>query len=301
MLGRQVAGRTHLRAVIMPPELVAVDLDGTLIGKTETVSQKAAAALRGVTVAIVSGRPLASVAHVAASVGARFAIPLNGAAVIDLQGSHTLWVHNGFERSTLTGLVEEAAKRGVRATCHALAAWYVSEIDAIVRTLAERHRVTPIVAEWTDIPSPILKVQITGTPATLAELRAAMPTTVVVSAARDHIASYLEISPPGVDKAGGIGRLIKHLDVGWASVMVLGDGENDIPACRKAGIAVAIGDANPGLVAVATHVVRSTPEEDAVAIAVAGLVHGDRTALARVRRTGSPGRAPRRREAGGQG
>ena len=77
----------------------------------------------------------------------------------------------------------------------------------------------------------------------------------------------LEILPPGCSKGAALKLLLKDLDIPAQQVMAIGDGENDIEMVQLAGTGVAVGNAHPGLKAVARHVVVSN-DEDGVAEAV---------------------------------
>jgi hydroxymethylpyrimidine pyrophosphatase-like HAD family hydrolase len=55
--------------------------------------------------------------------------------------------------------------------------------------------------------------------------------------------------PAGVDKGTGLRAALLHLDRDLADVLAIGDGENDLHLLRGAGLAVAVADAVPALIA----------------------------------------------------
>ena len=57
-------------------------------------------------------------------------------------------------------------------------------------------------------------------------------------------ATSLEISAQGVNKGIGLEKLCEHLHIPLASVIVVGDGDNDIMALQVAGLAIAVENAN---------------------------------------------------------
>lgn len=54
----------------------------------------------------------------------------------------------------------------------------------------------------------------------------------------------LEISAKGIDKGIGLEKLCQYLNISLSQTIVVGDADNDIGAMKKAGLAVAMGNAN---------------------------------------------------------
>jgi Cof subfamily protein (haloacid dehalogenase superfamily) len=77
---------------------------------------------------------------------------------------------------------------------------------------------------------------------------------------------FVEICPPGVDKATGLAVVAHALGVDPAEVLVFGDMPNDVPMFRWAGWArVAVSNAHPTVLALADEVTLSN-DEDGVAV-----------------------------------
>ncbi len=74
----------------------------------------------------------------------------------------------------------------------------------------------------------------------------------------------LELVPPGVDKGAGLALAAKLLGVPRQEVIAVGDGENDIPMLRWAGLGAAMGNA-PDSVKAAADIVIPSCEEDGAA------------------------------------
>lgn len=77
----------------------------------------------------------------------------------------------------------------------------------------------------------------------------------------------LEVVPKNSSKGTALKALLKELDIAPENVLAIGDGENDIEMIQLAGIGVAVGNASEKLKAVADHVVKSN-DEDGVADAL---------------------------------
>lgn len=65
----------------------------------------------------------------------------------------------------------------------------------------------------------------------------------------------LEISARGVNKGSGLERLCLHIGVPINECIVVGDADNDVEALKKAGLAVAMGNANSNVKKIADVVV----------------------------------------------
>lgn len=85
---------------------------------------------------------------------------------------------------------------------------------------------------------------------------------------------YCDVIPPGVDKGRLVELLAERLGVPLAEVLVLGDMENDIEMFRKAGFAVAMGNASEA-VKRAAHATTLSNDEEGFAAAIDRYVFGD--------------------------
>ena len=70
---------------------------------------------------------------------------------------------------------------------------------------------------------------------------------------------------PGISKADGLARHAARLGVGADRVIAFGDMPNDLSMFQWAGLAFAVGNAHPSVIAVADGVIGSV-EEDGVAV-----------------------------------
>lgn len=72
---------------------------------------------------------------------------------------------------------------------------------------------------------------------------------------------FLEIMPPGVDKAFAMEKLVEHLGLTPGEVICVGDGYNDVSMLKYAGLGVAMGNAHPGVQEHADYVTKSNDED----------------------------------------
>jgi hydroxymethylpyrimidine pyrophosphatase-like HAD family hydrolase len=97
----------------------------------------------------------------------------------------------------------------------------------------------------------------------LAVARRAVPPT--VASITQAGLGYIEICPPGVDKATGLAVVVTTLGVDPDDVLVFGDMPNDLPMFAWAGFGrVAVANAHPAVKAVADEITASN-DEDGVA------------------------------------
>lgn len=73
--------------------------------------------------------------------------------------------------------------------------------------------------------------------------------------------------PPGIDKALSIDRLIKKLKLTKENVVACGDGYNDLSMIQFAGLGVAMGNAQNGVLEAADFITLSN-DEDGVAYVI---------------------------------
>lgn len=251
--------------------LICLDVDGTLVGRAGAPSEvlwAAAAAARG------RGQRLTlCTARLAAGPTRTWAERL------DPEGWHVF--HTGAARwHPVTG---EVRTRPVPADavgrCHELAAergwvietysWddYVVDSDdplavAHAGLLGLAHRRRPVA----DLADEVVRVQFVVTDADAADAVAAAPAGTVASAAISPImpgAVFVSITAEGVSKADGVAAVADDLGVPLSDVMMVGDGHNDLPAIGVVGWGVAMGNAEPEVLAAARLVVGDVDDDGA--------------------------------------
>jgi hydroxymethylpyrimidine pyrophosphatase-like HAD family hydrolase len=261
--------------VTTPPQLVATDLDGTLVRSDGSVSPYTADVLArvealGVPVVFVTGRPLRWTEEVFEYVGEHgLAVVSNGALVWDVAGHRPR-----LERPIDPELGLEAC--GLLRSALADTAFAVETLDGISMEpgYLERHPVPPgarrgRIEELFDRPALKLLARHEELPPQefwdLAE--EAIGGRLVIT--WSSTSSLLEISAPEVTKASTLALLCADLGIDAADVMAFGDMPNDLPMLTWAGTSYAMANAHPTVLAAADH--QAPPnDEDGVARMLAG-------------------------------
>jgi hydroxymethylpyrimidine pyrophosphatase-like HAD family hydrolase len=120
--------------------------------------------------------------------------------------------------------------------------------------LALPHRRRPV----SDLANEVVRVQFVVSAADAAAALAAAPPGTSASAATSPVmpgAAFVSITAAGVSKAEGVGAVADDLGVLVSDVMMVGDGHNDLPAIEAVGWGVAMGNAEPEVIAAARLIV----------------------------------------------
>lgn len=260
----------------MTPQLVATDLDGTLVRPDGSVSAYTRDVLveleqRGVPVVFVTGRPLRWAEEVFKYVGSHgLAIVSNGALVWDVARGG---VHLERPVRPDVGLdVCRALREAVPGSSFAVESL---EGIALETDFMERHPVPPG-ARRVDFAQlfvqPALKVL-----ARHEELAAQDYWDQADAVVGDRMtitwsstSTLLEMSGAGVTKASTLQLVCDGLGVAAADVIAFGDMPNDLPMLTWAGTSYAMATAHPSVTEAADHVAPGN-DEDGVARVLAGV------------------------------
>lgn len=261
------------------PDLVASDVDGTLLDPTERVTDRTARVISrvlasGTPFVLVSGRPPRWIPRVAEAAGLTgYAVCANGASVYDIGADEVLHVRN-------------LSPMRLHDVVHAVEAALPDIRVAAERTVVGRHQPEPFAIEpgfrnpWgnpngeTDSPDLAPRAEVIGKPATKLLIRhpgmtsdrmAEVVETVLADMALEVTYSsnsgLLEISESGVTKASGLEWVCAALDIDPEKVVAFGDMPNDVPMLGWAGHGVAMANAHDDLLAVADEVTAPNSED----------------------------------------
>jgi Cof subfamily protein (haloacid dehalogenase superfamily) len=261
------------------PALVASDVDGTLLGPDQRITDRTAGAIARVLVedvpfVLVSGRPPRWIPRIAEAAGLTgYAVCANGAVVYDIGTDEVLMV-----RELPTVVLHDV----VAAVTAALPEVRV----AAERTALGRHQDAPFAIEsgfrnpWgnpdgeTDEPDVAPRAEVIGRAASKLLLRhRGLDSQALAEAVRTVLADVdleityssnsglIEISTAGVTKASGLAWVCELLDVAADQVVAFGDMPNDVPMLSWAGHGVAMANAHAELLAVADEVTAPNSED----------------------------------------
>jgi hypothetical protein len=243
---------------------VVTDLDATIVGRNG-ISPATVVALAGLTVPL-----LAATARTPAGVGKlealgpylRTAICCNGA--LGYRNGTQIWRHE-IDRATTADICRVLDERLPAAGIGAYDGdrWTLDHnyMRARGRTpsgeneICSRSRVATVRACALGISHPDLRsVQIADV---LADAGIGPDRAQVSYGAPD----VLDVGPPGVDKGTGVRRALAGLDVDPADAVCFGDAPNDLPMFAVVGHAVAVGNADPEVLAAADEICPGVDED----------------------------------------
>ena len=262
----------------LPIQLIASDLDGTLLRNDGTVSKRTEAAVRaavaaGFKVVLASGRPPRTVQPIADQCGLKgLAVCSNGAILYDLDRREAIG-HEHVPQDTLKNII---AKLREREPSVSFATEYghrvgrepgfphpetwVSGLDPVIDDI---HALTTDAIIKLAIHHPDHAVE------KLAELvRAIVGNELSVTFSGMH---FVEVAAAGVSKALGLARVCERLGVDAKQVVAFGDMPNDLAMLAFVGRGVAVGNAHPDVMAEG-YETTATNDEDGVARVIEALV-----------------------------
>ncbi|HEY3364029.1 MAG TPA: Cof-type HAD-IIB family hydrolase [Symbiobacteriaceae bacterium] len=262
-----------------PYKLLALDVDGTLLGRWNLIARETREALarateRGVAITLATGRGFPSAAGIARRAGIRGPLVTHdGAYVADPATGAVL----AMERIPLNVVREAVAilerchlhpnllHEQVRISNQRFPEWnsrllmpnHWADLANLVREANDYpHMYVPNLSAYlaaNSVKPP--KLYVTGQPKRIAEGRALL---------EEHLGSVLRTTKAGptgmevmlkhVSKASGLKVLAEWLGIGAEEVIAVGDNYNDVEMLRQAGLGVAMGNAPDEVKQAADHV-----------------------------------------------
>jgi Cof subfamily protein (haloacid dehalogenase superfamily) len=273
---------------ILPIRLIALDIDGTLIGDDLTIGHRTRAAVRGavdrdVAVSLVTGRMVSSAMRFADELG--LTGPLVGyqgglIRAMPAAGSRRLGkllVHTPLSATTAQAIVRWTREQGLDPHINHLERFILRADDPRADDYsafmgAQAELVDDLV---TAIDHPVTKVLAVGEPP-LPERMAPI--------AREHFRGvadvtishprFLEFVAPGTSKGRAVRWLARRLGVPLGATLAIGDQWNDVEMLAEVGHGAAMPTAPAGVQAVARYIAPPLTDEG-VAQLIEGLVLAD--------------------------
>jgi Cof subfamily protein (haloacid dehalogenase superfamily) len=262
--------------------LVLSDVDGTLVRSDKRLAPATVAAVRrlgesGIRFTVASSRPAFGLRMLVEPLA--LALPMgafNGSALVEPDLSPI--EQHAVPRDAASRALEVLTSFGVDIWVFTFSEWLLGDpggayVEQERRTVQSDPRV---VESFDGFLSATLKiVGVSRDFARLAECEAAMREALAGTAfAARSQPYYLDVTAPGLDKGTALDAVALRLGIPLVEVAVIGDMDNDLPMFRKAGFAIAMGNAPPEVKAEAEAVTLGN-DEDGVAAAIDRYVLGD--------------------------
>ena len=249
--------------------LVVSDVDGTLVTKDKTLTDRARDAVRrlhdaGIGFTITSSRPTLGMRFLVEPLAITLPIgPFNGSSIVDPQlnpieahlipaatAQRSLDVFNEFDVDIWLFTNDQWLTR------HGDGEYVPHEKLAI--------RADPtIVTDFAPYLNAACKiVGASSDAAMLQRCEAAMQQAVGAQATAVRSQSYyLDVTPPGHDKGTFVQAMAKRMGISTDAVATIGDMQNDLAMFKKSGVSIAMGNATDDVKKRATHVTTSNEDE----------------------------------------
>lgn len=253
------------------PELIASDVDGTLIDDDEKISDRTRAAVRaavadGARFVLATGRPPRWIAPVVEGLDyAPLAVCANGAVLYDSATDRVISART-LDADTLAWLAELAvaalpgcglAAERVGASAHdAATPQFVSSPDYQHAWLNPDNTEvsTEEVLAW---PAVKLLIRMPGISSAhmISRLAPLVDGSVDLTFSTNN--GLIEVSASGVTKASGLADVAAHLGIADSAILAFGDMPNDVPMLTMARHGVAVANAHDDAIAAADEVTAS--------------------------------------------
>jgi Cof subfamily protein (haloacid dehalogenase superfamily) len=264
----------------VPYELVAIDVDGTLLDSGYQVAAGAREAIRsvytrGLKPVLVTGRSTLSIERLYDELDLSPYYITSGGAYVGRFGGDVIFKALIADEDA-AAITRMAREHGIGICFHQLDKQRC-EVDD--RTIALLHtivgngveRVDDILAATTTAPA---KITAFGERDELEALDREIAARDMRIATVFSGAIFLEIAREGVSKGNALTVLAGHLGIPLERIVVIGDQENDISMFRIAGLSIAMGNA-PDVVKRQAQHVAPTNDESGLAWALSNIVLGE--------------------------
>jgi Cof subfamily protein (haloacid dehalogenase superfamily) len=268
-------------------DLVAIDVDGTLVNSENHLTEATKAAVQEVMskhigVTLVSGRARLTMTHFLAELGITLPfISSSGAHIIDPVSNKTLY-YSAMPTEVLSVIVEHARAVPVPIIFQESDRIFYEGSQELLQYLSDTYKIDITVAD--DVKANFIqvddilqvhaeptKVYMCHDPAIVQDIEAKLkqyhfPIYMTYSAP-----PYLEITSSNATKGEAIQRLAKHLHIPLERILAIGDSRNDLSMFEVVGKRVAMGNAVPEVRA-AADLIAPTNDENGVAWTLRNIV-----------------------------
>lgn len=243
------------------PDLIALDVDDTLVPHLGTVNDRVIDALSraqaaGIMVTLATGRTISTTAPVARAAGLDgWMVCSNGAVLATVEPETVIDTITFDPKPALDFLVTELpdavfAVEDIHGVFHTTRLFGAGALGLSIREVPFEHLLT----------DPVVRLVVrsdehadTG----LGHIAAQLGMHSVIFGVGET--AWMDIGPRGVNKATMLAELCTRLDINHARTLTVGDFWNDIEMLRWAGTGIAMGSAPDAVLAAADAVTSATP------------------------------------------
>jgi Cof subfamily protein (haloacid dehalogenase superfamily) len=259
----------------LTPELIASDVDGTLLDDDETITPRTRSAVlaavdAGIRFVLATGRPPRWVQPVVEALGfAPMAVCANGAVIYDpaadrIVSARTLSADDLGELAEIATRVIPGAGLAVErvgSSAHDAATPQFVSSPGYEHAWLNPDNTEVSVEDL--LGAPAIKLLIRKAGARSSEMAAELAQHVGLQGDITYSTNngLIEVVPLGISKATGVEEVARPYDITAEGVVAFGDMPNDIPMLRWAGLGVAMGNARPEVLAVANRVIGTNADE----------------------------------------
>jgi hypothetical protein len=255
-------------------KLIALDLDGTLIGEDLVLSPKTLSVIEkaqenGVNVVLATGRMHPSAVPFSQKLGlAHPIISYQGAMVKSINESEPLW-HQPVPFLLAQELVTKLQAENFHLNVYIQDQLFTAPNSLYAQRYAKLAQVKPILEEdlstiLTQAPTKMLVIDDHRINDIAQQLKNNYPETLNICLSRSN---FCEIIDKRATKWQGIQVLAKTWGIGPENIMAIGDQENDLSMIEGAGLGVAMGNAIPQVKQAAQYITASV-HQDGAALAI---------------------------------
>lgn len=262
----------------MSYEILALDLDGTLLNSQKQISEVAKQALinlmkSGKKLVLASGRPTKGISLLIEELGLKqydsYVISYNGACVTNCRTGETIY-QKTLPQEIIASAYDMTEQFDMDfVTYNADSVFCHQEPNEYTQIEVNAERMNLIVAQnfVKEINFPIYKCMFVGDPAIAVEMEKALKE-------RYHSQYsiygsdpyFVEIMAPNTDKAQALRYLLETIGLSREQLICCGDSYNDIPMLKLAGLGVAMGNAPEEVKEHADYVTASNDEDGVVCV-----------------------------------
>lgn len=256
----------------MQYQLIAFDMDGTLLDSNKTILPSSLTAISdavkaGKTVILSTGRCLPELREYLPQLSeVRYLNCVSGALVLDQKTNTAIYSRSLApavcsqilrivkHQDVMVHLLGETTSIIQRSHCQNMAHFGMGQYQGLFERNAEQWE--DLFAQYRENPFPVAKLNLYFTDPESRQcieqqiLDEHIPVTMVHAEA-----TSLEISAKGVSKAAGLRELCSHLNIPIAETIAVGDAPNDLEILKAAGLSIAMGNSRQEILDLADVVV----------------------------------------------